>query len=155
MNINPIGGIVEAVGELADDLFTSDEERLQAELERMRLGIEDRKIDAGLAQGQIEVNKEEAKHPSLFVSGWRPAVGWVCVTAMGYQFLFYPMMLWAWSYMQALDWIPIKIVEEVLTPPPMLDTSALYTVLFGLLGLGTMRTFEKVKGVARSAWEQK
>ena len=150
MNLLGIGSIVEAIGNIADDLFTSDEERINAQIEMMRLGIEERKIDAGLAQGQIEVNKAEAKHPSLFVSGWRPAVGWVCVTAMGYQFLFYPVLQWGWAFGQARGWLPAG-----LDAPPMLDTSALYTVLFGLLGLGTMRTFEKVKGVARSAWEQK
>ena len=150
MNLLGIGSIVESIGNIADDLFTSDEERLKAAIEMRKLGIEEMKIDAGLAQGQIEVNKAEAAHPSLFVAGWRPAVGWTCVTAMAYQFLLYPMLQWGWAFGQARDWLP-----ATLDAPPMLDTSALYTVLFGLLGLGTMRTFEKVKGVARNAWEQK
>lgn len=152
MNLNPIGAIIEAVGEIADDLFTSDEERIKAAIEMRKLGIEEMRIDAELAQGQIEVNKAEAQHPSLFVSGWRPAVGWVCVLALSYQFLLYPMMTWAWAYMQALDWIPVRVGEMELTPPPMLDTGALYTVLLGILGLGTMRSVEKAKGVARTGW---
>ena len=144
MNPLAIGGIVEAVGKIADDLFTSDEERMAADIELRKLGIEERRIDAQLAQGQMAINQAEAQHPSVFVSGWRPAVGWVCVLALAYQFLAYPMLLWGWATLQAKGVIP-----QTLDAPPMLDTSALYTVLFGILGLGTLRSFEKTKGVAR------
>ena len=144
MNPLAIGGIVEAVGKLADDLFTSDEERMAADIELRKLGIEERRIDAQLAQGQMAINQAEARHPSVFVSGWRPAVGWVCVLALAYQFLAYPLLLWGWATLQAKGVIP-----QALDAPPMLDTSALYTVLFGILGLGTLRSFEKTKGVAR------
>ena len=88
-----------------------------------------------LAKAQLEVNKTEAAHKSLFVSGWRPAVGWTCVFGLVYSFILHPLLSWASSI-----WgIPV---------PPMLDTGPLMTLLFGLLGLGGFRTFEKVKGVA-------
>ena len=75
--MNPlIGGVVEAVGKVADDLFTSDEERAAAQLESDRIGLEAAKVDADLIKGQQEINKVEAAHASIFVAGWRPALGW-------------------------------------------------------------------------------
>lgn len=143
MNPLLIGGIVDAIGKVADDLFTSDKERLDAQIELQKLGIEEAKIEAGLLTGQQEINKVEAASASLFVAGWRPAVGWVCVAALCYQFLLYPTLVWAWAAMQAHGWIPVSLPN-----PPMLETDSLYVLLFGLLGIGGMRSFEKTKGVA-------
>ena len=79
---------------------------------------------------QIEVNKVEAAHKSLFVAGWRPAIGWICGFALLYSTIISPILgIWL----------------EV----PEVDTSLLTTVLMGMLGLGAMRTFEKTKGVSR------
>lgn len=144
--MNPIivGGLVEAVGKIADDLFTSDKERLDAQIELQKLGIEEQKIDAGLAQGQLDVNKTEASHTSVWVSGWRPAVGWTCVAGLAYNFLAHPFLLWAWALLQANGWVPVG-----LTPPPSVDVEALLVLLGGILGLGVYRTAEKVKRVAR------
>lgn len=144
MNLNPISGIAAAVGNLIDDLHTSDKERLDAEIELRRLGIEEQKIDASLLQGQVEVNKVEAAHSSIFVAGWRPAVGWCGVAAMAYQFVLYPLLVWAWALLQSQGWVPVA-----LTPPPMLDTDALWVILTGILGLGGARTVEKLRGKAR------
>lgn len=144
MNPLALGGIVQAVGKIADDLITTDKERLDAELEMRRLGLEERKIDAGLVQGQLDVNCAEAASSSLFVAGWRPAIGWIGAVALGYQFLAYPLLVWAWALLQARAWVPAG-----LQPPPMLDTDALWVVLSGMLGIAGLRTAEKVKGVAR------
>ena len=140
-----IGGIVEAVGKIADDLFTSDEERNAADLELQKLGLEAVKVDAGLMQGQMEVNKVEAAHASIFVSGWRPAIGWIGAAALGYQFILYPFCVWGWTIMQGRGWVP-----ATLAAPPMLETDALWVILSGILGIGTMRSFDKAKGTARS-----
>ena len=135
--MNPIGAIAVAVSNVIDEIHTSDKERLDAEIEL-------RKIDAGLLQGQMEVNKVEAASSSLFIGGWRPACGWIGAAAMGYQFLLYPLLVWAWSLMQARSWVPAE-----LNAPPMLDTDALWVVLTGMLGIAGARTVEKIKGVAR------
>lgn len=132
-----LGQIVETVGKLADDLHTSDKERAAADLDAYRAETE------RLAT-QVEVNKVEAASTSLWVSGWRPAVGWVGVMAMLYQFVAYPVLVWGWSAAQAAQWVP-----PTLTAPPMLDTDALWVILTGILGIGGMRSAEKVKGVAR------
>jgi hypothetical protein len=131
-----IGDVVGKVGQLADDLFTSDEERARA-------GIDAYKAETERMQGQVEINKIEAGHRSLFVSGWRPAVGWVGVVAMAYQFVLYPLLVWGWSAMQAAGWISIGLL-----PPPQLDTESLWVILTGILGLGVYRTAEKIKDKA-------
>jgi len=83
-----------------------------------------------LAQGQLEVNKVEAAHKSLFVAGWRPAIGWICGLALMYSTILAPILgIW-------------------FTVPPV-DSSLLTTVLMGMLGLGGLRTIEKTKGVQR------
>ncbi|QCG97387.1 hypothetical protein E6C67_26820 [Azospirillum sp. TSA2s] len=86
---------------------------------------------------QLQVNAAEATNPSVFVSGWRPAVGWVCVLGLFVQAVGYPLMGWGLSI-----WSPG-------TPMPQIDTDTLMGLLVPLLGLGAYRTFEKVKGVSR------
>lgn len=88
-------------------------------------------------KGQMEVNKEEAKNPSLFVSGWRPAVGWICTAALAYQFVLSPIASWIGF-----------LIGHPLPKPPTLDEN-LWELLFGMLGLGALRSIEKIKGAAR------
>lgn len=130
------GSLIEAVGKVADDLFTSDEERARAELDAYT-------AETTRMQGQVEINKIEAGSQSLFVAGWRPAIGWIGAAAMAYQFVVYPFLVWGWHAMQAAGW-----VNTGLTEPPMLQTDALWVILTGILGIGTMRSFDKAKGRA-------
>jgi hypothetical protein len=113
-------------------------------LEERRLDLEEKRIDQETDLAQVEVNMVEAANPSVFVAGWRPAVGWVGVAGLAYQFLGYPLMQWCWAFGQGYDIIP-----KGLAPPPDLDVEQLMTLLAGLLGFGGMRSFEKYKGVAR------
>lgn len=136
MNFLGIGSVIESVGKVAGDLITTDKERMQLELEG-------RKLDQAIDLAQIEVNKVEAASSSVFVTGWRPAIGWIGAAAMAYQFLLYPMLLWAWTYLQGTGWIP-----KELAPPPVLDADQLWVILSGILGIAGMRSFEKTKGVA-------
>lgn len=138
------GGIIEAVGKVADDLFTSDKERLDAELKSEQIGLEAARVDADLIGRQIDVNKEEAKHASIFVAGWRPAIGWTGVAGLVYQFLVQPTLVWCWTLGQANGYIP-----DNLAPPPAIDFEPLMTLLVGILGIGTLRTYEKVKRVTK------
>jgi hypothetical protein len=136
MNFLGLGTVIDAVGGIIDSVHTSDEERA-------RMALEDKKIDASIQMGQIEVNIQEAQHKSIFVSGWRPAVGWCGVAAMAYQFILYPILIWGWALLQANGYVPVT-----LTAPPMLETDALWVILTGILGIGGMRSFDKTKGVA-------
>jgi hypothetical protein len=137
MNPLGIGAIIDSVGKVASDLITTDKERLELELEG-------RRIDQAIDLAQMEVNKTEAQNQNLFVSGWRPAIGWIGAAAMAYQFLLYPLLVWAWVWLQAE-----QIVPKEVKPPPMLDTEALWVILSGMLGIAGMRSFEKTRGVAR------
>jgi hypothetical protein len=143
MDLIGIGSIIEGVGKVASSLVTTDRERLQMALEDRKLDLEEKRIDQTTDLAQVEVNKIEASSNSIFVAGWRPAVGWVGVLGLAYQFLGYPVMQWLWSFLQGVDIIP-----KGLQPPPDLQTDQLMVLLSGLLGFGGMRSFEKSKGVA-------
>ena len=90
-----------------------------------------------LAKGQLEVNKVEAAHKNLFVAGWRPAVGWVCVAGMAGNFIIIPMTNFGLALANSTVAIPLIALSEMMP------------VLMGMLGLGAMRTVEKAKGVQR------
>ena len=136
MSLLGVGAIIESVGKVAGDLITTEKERRQ-------LDLEEKKIDQATDLAQIEVNKVEAASSSVFVAGWRPAIGWIGAAAMAYQFLLYPMFLWVWTYLQGTGWVP-----KELQPPPVLDADQLWVILSGILGIAGMRSFEKTKGVA-------
>lgn len=86
---------------------------------------------------QMEVNKTEAAHSSIFVAGWRPFIGWVCGGSLAYVYIVQPVANWTLAM-----WYP-----GVITPA--IDTSILMELVFAMLGIGGLRTFEKIKGVAR------
>lgn len=90
-----------------------------------------------ISKAQLEVNKIEAGHSSLFVSGWRPAVGWVCVLGMAGNFMVIPFT----NFVLALLEIDVTI--------PLIDTATMMPVLMGMLGLGGLRTYEKSKDIHR------
>jgi hypothetical protein len=113
------------------DKFVEDKDlktKLNSELKTQLISLD-------LAQAQANI--EQAKHPSLFVSGARPAIMWVCCFALGWQFILAPISSWGLAI-----WYPVITL-------PVLDTQSLMTLMLSLLGLGGMRTAEKWKGVAR------
>ena len=83
-----------------------------------------------LAKGQLDVNKTEAAHKSLFVAGWRPSIGWVCSLGLLYNTI-------------------IANILGIWVDLPEIDTTLLVPVMMGMLGLGAMRSYEKVNSVAR------
>lgn len=91
------------------------------------------------AQAQMEVNKVEAAHVSTFVAGWRPALMWICASCIFYTWWVYPWMI----FFAAIHWP--EYVDKIPQPP----NDELWVLVFGAMGLGGMRTFEKVKGVAK------
>lgn len=94
-----------------------------------------------LVQGQLEINKEQAKHSSIFVAGARPFIMWVCGFALMWQFLLEPMATWGL----------LAFSENELPAFPQLDIGPLMTLLLGMLGLGGLRTYEKRLGVERNS----
>lgn len=138
-NLLGSGDVVKSVGETLDNLFTSDEERQEAQHELAKANRRfDHLADKLLTQqniAQMEVNKVEAASSSLFQAGWRPAIGWIGVLALGYQFVLYPLMLW------------LGAAYPSLQPPKPLDSDMMFTVVTGMLGIAGMRSYEKHKGI--------
>jgi hypothetical protein len=96
----------------------------------LREAIKGKELDPNaILEIQAKINEIEAQHRSIFVSGWRPSVGWVCSLAFAYHFVAFPI---------------IKTIYPN-TEFPVLETEPLFTVLMGMLGLGGLRTYEKIK----------
>lgn len=133
MSLDPISAALNIGTQIIDRLWPNPTERDAAKLELLKL---QQNGDLAVVVGQMEINKVEAANSSLFVAGWRPAVGWVCVAGLSYTFVAQPLLAWASSiwFMQV---------------PPVLDMGTLITLLGGMLGLGGLRTYEKTQGVAR------
>jgi hypothetical protein len=128
-------GLFSGIGSLAKDIRTAITGKDPArEAEIMQKLME---LEAAADQGQMAIDIEEAKSPSLFVSGWRPAVGWICVFALAWYYVLAPFSTWLMSIFK---------IESTI---PMFETGELTTLLFGLLGIGGMRTFEKIRGVSK------
>ncbi len=128
-----LGSPIEAVGNALDKLFTSDAERAQAAVVMERLRQEPHVL-------QAEINKVEAAHNSVFVAGWRPALGWVCALSLATYYL--PQHVLA-----ALLWLRSCWGAAALAPYPI-GTDSLMELVFALLGLGFFRSAEKFGGVA-------
>lgn len=108
------------------------------ELEKMRQAGEFKELDAALqmAQMQATVNQVEAASPDRFVAGWRPFIGWVTGSALAWHYIGAPLLVW------------VATLAGKSTAMPEIAIGDLLTLMLGMLGLGAMRTTEKVKGVA-------
>jgi hypothetical protein len=126
--IGPVTGLL--------DKFIEDKDQ-KAMLAHELATMADKQANS-IALAQIEVNKMEAASGSIFKGGWRPFIGWVCGIAFAYHFILQPLIIFGVS-VAGLD------VPEL----PEFDMSTLLTVLGGLLGLGTLRTYEKSKGLSK------
>ena len=128
-------GIVESVVGVAGkvlDKFVEDKDlkaKLEAELKSQIISLD-------LAQAQANI--EQAKHSSVFIAGARPAIMWICAFGLGWQFVFQPITVWLFVVLGS---------DLVL---PILETEGLMPLTLSLLGLGSMRTFEKHKGIQRN-----
>jgi hypothetical protein len=148
MALEPITAILDIGSKLIDRLWPDPIERDKAKLELMRM-----QQQGELAEmvGQLEINKEEAKNPSLLVSGWRPAAGWVCVASLAAVYIPKAIVLTSiWTYQAVVivsAWQGVGAVP-VLPMYPDLGVTDLIGLLGALLGIGAMRSREKLFGVA-------
>ena len=137
----PILGILSIVSEVIGKLIPDPTKAAEAKVRLFELAQagELKELDANLqlALAQINLNTEEAKSPSIFKSGWRPATGWLCVIGFAYMTVVRPLVPWALT------------VAGINVPPlPPIDTMEIMAILGGMLGLGGMRSFERAKGKA-------
>lgn len=147
-----VGDVVEKVGDAIHKNVTTDKERIaldnEAKKAEQEYNLKLAEIDKALAESQNAVNLEEAKSTNWFVSGWRPFIGWLCGVTLGIMFVPKALAMTAfWAYSAYLG------QHGQAAPPPLpvfpdLGTEAVVGLVMGMLGLGGMRTWEKVKGVA-------
>lgn len=141
MAVDPISAVLDIGGKLIDRLWPDATQRDAAKLELLKMQqngeLAQLAAETELAKGQIEVNQAEAGSSSLFVAGWRPWIGWVCGVAFSYHFVVQPLL----AFILAATGHPVTL--------PTFNMDALYTVLLGMLGLGGMRTVEKIRGATK------
>jgi len=125
-----VGGLVDGVAGAIDRFVETDEEKKAADVLLLKMQQEPDKW-------QAEINKIEAAHRSVFVAGWRPFIGWVCGVGIAWEFVGKPIGLFITSY-----------TGSTLTLPTV-ATGELMTLIFALLGLGGLRSYEKKHGLAR------
>ena len=126
--IGPVTGLL--------DKFIEDKDQKNALAHEIATLAEKQAHEAAIAQ--VEVNKQEAQHRSIFVAGWRPCVGWVTALALAWHFIVSPFILFA-----------VAIAGIEIPELPSFDMETLTTILLGMLGLGGLRSFEKFKGVSK------
>jgi hypothetical protein len=140
MSFDPISAALDLGGKLIERLIPDPAQKQAAALELLKMQqsgeLAQLTADTELARGQLAVDQAEASNANVFVSGWRPFIGWVCGSGLAYQFVFSPLLTWG----AALIGHPVAT--------PTLDLGTLLTLLLGMLGLGGMRTVEKINGVS-------
>lgn len=139
-----LGDLINPVKDLISEVVVDKDKARELNVELEKLADQ---ADARIHEqvmGQIEVNKEEAKHSSLFVAGWRPFVGWTSGVGLGYATILQPLMTWV-----------ATVIFSYGGTFPEFDTALLITILGGMLGLSGLRTYEKKEGVHRTSIEKR
>ena len=129
-----VTALLPALGTLIDRLIPD-----RAAAERAKAEMEQQLVSAAnqAALAQVEVNKVEAAHSSVFVAGWRPSIGWVCAAGLAWAFVLAPIASWT------------LVVLGIKAELPAIHTDYLLELVLAMLGIGGLRTFEKLRGVAR------
>ena len=135
LDLTGLGSVFDFGSKIIDKIFPDPVQKAQATLELTKLQqsgeLAQLAAETDLLKGQQAVNLEEAKSESVFKSGWRPFVGWICGTGLAMQFLVAPVA----TFFASAVGHPLVF--------PALDLSTLLTLLFGMLGMGTLRSFDK------------
>ena len=129
-----VTALLPALGTLIDRLIPD-----RAAAEKAKAEMEQQLVTAAnaAAMAQVEVNKIEAGHSSVFVAGWRPSIGWVCAAGLAWAFVLAPIASWA------------LMVLGIKAELPAIQFDHLFELVLAMLGIGGLRTFEKLRGVAR------
>lgn len=130
--------IIDAITTVIDRVIPDPRQKAQLNFEIAKLADQENQREHDEQMGQIGVNTEEAKSSSLFVAGWRPAIGWVGAFGLAYSFILEPFISWI-----------AKVAFSYRGDFPAIDTSSLMVLVTGMLGFGGLRTYEKYKGVSQ------
>jgi hypothetical protein len=139
MDLTGLGSVFDFGSKLIERIWPDPTQRAQASLELAKLQqsgeLQKLALETDLLKGQLQINQEEAKSTNWFVAGWRPAVGWTCAAGLLYATIIDPMARFI-----------AMTVFHYTGAFPDIATGILIATLTGMLGIGTMRTVEKVKG---------
>lgn len=132
--------LIPVLGSLLEKVLPDPQAQADAKLKLLELAQQGElavlDAETKMALGQMEINKAEAG-TDMFRGGWRPATGWACVFGLVYQFLLQPLVPWV-----------VTVMGGSVPPLPPIDNETLMVLLTGMLGLGGLRTFERIKGKA-------
>lgn len=126
MDITGVGAVADLAGTVINKIWPDKSEQEKQQLAAAVMVV----------QGQIDINKAEATNPSVLVSGWRPFIGWVCGVACA----------WNWIGLPVVKVVAVAVGSPIALAPA--DLAEMWPLLLGMLGLGGLRTTEKIKGVA-------
>lgn len=132
MALDPLTTVLNIGEKVIDRLFPDPKQKAEA---FQKLTEMQQSGDLAVIAGQVEITKIEAGNANVFVSGWRPFIGWVCGVALAFQLVVAPIVMWSYD----IGGHPVAL--------PAMQTELLTTLLVGMLGLGGMRTVEKLQGV--------
>lgn len=141
MDITGIGSVLDFGGKILDKIFPDPAQKAAAQLElyKAQQAGEFKEMDQAFAlmQGQQDINKVEAANASVWVSGWRPFIGWCCGLSLCYSALLEPLMRFV-----------AAVCFKYSGSFPVIDTTLTMQILFGILGLGAMRSYDKKNGTS-------
>lgn len=132
MSLDPISAGIGLVDTVVSRIWPDPSETQKAQIEAFKVAM---KSEMAIHA----TNTAEAQHPSMFVAGWRPAIGWTCALGIAYTFLFQPLLAWV-------------SMQFDMDPPPILGVDTLIALATTMLGVSGMRAMEGIKGVKRSTW---
>ena len=142
-NISDIGGILTS----AREAITGKKVLDPVEMAKIDLALET--LDNKLKTGQIDINKIEAAHKSIFVAGWRPFIGWTAGVAIAYVFVVQPIVWWIIKLFVVFGDIILTKEQMIVIEPVMLDVGQLMSLVIAMLGMASLRTYEKKTGGSR------
>jgi hypothetical protein len=135
-SLNPVSALINSVMTVVNKIWPDQTEIQKAQLTAQ---LQAAVLESDLAKAQIKVNEVEAANSKLFVSGWRPFVGWACGMAF----------VWAYVAQPVVTWVAVVMFHQTLPSLPALDMGNLLAILTGMLGFGSLRTYEKIKGITK------
>ena len=141
---NGVSTVIESVRfALTGDLPPEERIKMQELLIRLE------ELNMKIREGQLRLNEIDAQSKSLFKSGWRPLLGWIAVTGFSLVFVLFPIAEWVLNIVVVFNKIVLTKEELMALKPPVIDGWLLLNLLGALLGIGTLRTIEKSKGITK------
>lgn len=135
MDITGLGAIAELSTAIINKIWPDADAKAR---DKLKQALAELAAEMKIRQAQLDINKAEAAHASVWVAGWRPGIGWVAVMSLFLTYVAQPLAVWV-----------IWLMNPTPTPPSIITDQIMFELMFGMLGIGGLRTFEKIKGVAR------